>query len=55
MPTYVYHCNPCDKDFEENKSMSEDTSVTFCPDCKNDCKQVIQAPKVIPENPWKKG
>jgi putative FmdB family regulatory protein len=56
MPTYVYRCDHCDKgEFEENRSMSEDVSVSYCPDCKNDCKQVIQVSKLIPENPWKKG
>jgi putative FmdB family regulatory protein len=34
MPTYEYHCNGCDQEFEAEQRITEDP-IKSCPDCKS--------------------
>jgi putative FmdB family regulatory protein len=43
MPTYVYTCTQCNKDFEEFLSMKESDSVQTCPECHGPAEKQLTA------------
>lgn len=42
MPTYEYHCEKCDKAFDEFQSIKSDP-VANCPECGAECKRQFSA------------
>jgi putative FmdB family regulatory protein len=46
MPTYSYHCDACDHDFEAVQRFAEDP-LTECPQCGSPIRRVIQPVGVV--------
>ena len=46
MPTYTYHCENCDHQFEKYQSFSED-ALTICPNCQEAALHKVYKPALV--------
>lgn len=46
MPTYTYHCENCDHEFEKRQSFSEEP-ISICPKCKKKKLHKVYVPAMV--------
>ncbi len=46
MPTYTYHCENCEHEFEKHQSFSEEP-ISICPECKKKRLRKVYKPAMV--------